>query len=456
MKQVLLTMMMAGVTLSYAAPLNKKKAYVHEEQKLAHEMAWQKQNTRMSAKGTATMRRIVATTYEANGVLIDTNAHIYSNGRGSVHSVMPESYYDNYSMVARDYGKAIQCDTSIGWYDNGSLLWDGTSVYAYDAANNTTKHLYMSPYFMLQHEGTYNSSNKLVTITTSDTFGGTALLAKTRMYILYDGNGRRVQDSTVTIATGIQTGRREYTYDANGNMVKYESYSLMGGSTLQLFYRGVYTYDTLGRVLTESDAYDFGNGLMNSSMDSFAYTGSHIHPVHHRTALWVDTLQVWDDYEILEYSLNTQGQPDSYIIYRHINQWDTIERDVYHYDSHGLMVKSNGYLYMGNGQYSSTPYDQNTLYYEEYDPASVPGVVHSIRQLVLAPNPANNNIGFEAQTGFTVLRIMNTMGQVVMKNEVIESGNQTINISELAAGNYMMTLYNPAENTMMQAKFVKQ
>ena len=229
-------MMMAGVTLSYAAPLNKKKAYVHEEQKLAHDMAWQKQNTRMSAKGTATMRRIVATTYEANGVLIDTNAHIYSNGRGSTHSVMPESYYDNYSMVARDYGKAIQCDTSIGWYDNGSLLWDGTSVYAYDAANNTTKHLYMSPYFMLQHEGTYNSSNKLVTITTSDTFGGTALLAKTRMYILYDGNGRRVQDSTVTIATGIQTGRREYTYDANGNMVKYESYSLMGGSTLQRIY----------------------------------------------------------------------------------------------------------------------------------------------------------------------------------------------------------------------------
>lgn len=449
-------MMMAGVTFSYAAPLNKKKAYVHEEHKLAHEMAWQKQNTRTAAKGTATMRRLVATTYAANGVLIDTNSHIYSNGRGSTHNVMPESYYDNYSMVARDYGKTILCDTSIGWYDNGSLLWDGTSVYAYDAANNTTKHLYISPYFMLQHEGAYNSSNKLVQITTSDTFGGTALVAKTRMYIMYDGNGRRVQDSTVTIATGVQTGRRVYTYDANGNMVKYESYSLMGGTSLQLFYQALYTYDTLGRVLTEKDAYDFGNGLTNNGLDSFAYTGNNLHPVHHRTASWVDTLQAWDDYEILEYSLNAQGQPDTYIIYRHINQWDTIERDVYQYDTHGLMVKTNGYLYVGNGQYSSTPYDQNTLYYEEYDPASVSGVMKNGRQFALVPNPAHNTISFDIQEGFTSMQVINAMGQVVMKEEGINTGNTTVDISELPTGNYLMTLYNPVDNTMMHAKFVKQ
>ncbi len=449
-------MMMAAATITYAAPLNKKKAYVHEEQKLAHEMAWQKQNARMAAKGTATMRRIVASTYEANGVLIDTNSHIYSGGRGSTHNTMPESYYDNYSMPAAE-AKAILCDTSIGWYDNGGLLWDGTSVYTYDAANNTTKHFYSSPYFVLQHEGMYNSSNKLIQLTTSDTFGGTALLAKSRMYIMYDGNGRRVQDSTVMIATGIQTGRRVYYYDTAGNMVKLESYSLRGTpASLQLFHRATYTYDSQDRVLTERSEYDPGNGLANNRYDSFAYTGNAMHPVHHRTATWDANLQAWDDYEILEYTLNAQQQPDTYIIYRHINQWDTIERDVYYYDTYGLMVKSNGYLYMGNGQYSSTPYDQNTLYYEEYDPASVSGVMKNARQFVLAPNPAHNTISFVVDNGYSSMQVANTMGQVVMKKEGIKSGNQTIDINELPAGNYVMTLHNPADNTMMHAKFIKQ
>lgn len=448
-------MLMAGVMLSHAAPLNKKKAYVHEEHKLAHEMAWQKQNARTAAKGTATMRRLVATTYAANGVLIDTNAHIYSGGRGSVHTVLAESYYDTYSMPGIPPEKTIFCDTSIGWYDNGALLWDGTSVYTYDAANNTTKHYYSSPYFMLQHEGAYNSSNKLVQVTTSDTFGGTALLAKTRMYIIYDGNGRRVQDSTVSIASGTQVGRRLYTYDANGNMVQYDSYSLMGGSILQLFFRATYTYDANGRVLTESTAYDFGNGLNNSAFDSFAYSGNAIHPVHHRTASWVDTLQAWDDYEILEYTLDAQGRPDTYIIYRHINQWDTIERDVYQYDTHGLLVKSNGYLYMGNGQYSSTPYDQSTLYYEDYDPASVANISDG-KQFVLAPNPAHNNINFGVEQGFMSMQVTNTMGQVVMREEGIYSGSKTIDISELPAGSYVMTLHNPADNRVVHAKFVKQ
>ncbi|HEY9177592.1 MAG TPA: T9SS type A sorting domain-containing protein [Flavipsychrobacter sp.] len=455
MKQVLLTMMMAGVTLSHAAPLNKKKAYVHEEHKLAHEIAWQKQNARMAAKGTATMRRLVATTYTANGVLIDTNAHIYSGGRGSTHTVFPESYYDRYSMTGTE-PKAILCDTSIGWSDNGGLLWDGTSVYTYDAANNTTKHYYSSPYFMLQHEGVYNSSNKLVQVTTSDTFGGTALLAKTRMYIIYDGNGRRIQDSTVMIATGTQTGRRVYYYDTAGNMEKFESYSLQGGSTLQLFYRTIYRYDNLGRVLTESNAYDPGNGLTNNRYDSFAYIGNAMHPVHHRTATWDANLQAWDDYEILEYTLNAQQEPDTYIIYRHINQWDTIERDVYYYDTHGLIVKSNGFLYMGNGQYSSIPYDQNVLYYEEYDPATVTAIGAGSRQFVIAPNPAHSSISFKVAPGFTSMQVMNTMGQIVVREEGLYSGSKTIDLSELPAGNYVITLHNPVDNAMVHAKFVKQ
>lgn len=457
MKQLLLAMMMGCVVSGYGAPLNRKKANTQPEQAYVHELAWQKQNTRMAAKGTASMKRVIASTYFANGVLIDTNVHRYSHGRGSTHNTRVESYYDNYSMVGIGEQKNIQCDTSAGWYDYGNgLLWDGTSVYSYDAANNVTRHYYSSPYIMLQYEGVYNSNNMLTQVTISDTFGGTALMPKSRMYMIYDGNGRRVQDSTVNIANGNQTGKRVYTYDANGNMIKHESYTLMGGSTLQLFFQALYTYDNQDRVLTETTAYDFGNGLNNNSFDSFAYTGNAVHPIHHRTAVWVDTSGIWDDYEILDYTLNAQEQPDGYILYRHINQWDTIERDVYHYDANGLMTGTSGYLYAGNGQFNTTPYDRNTLYYEDYDPNSVTNIAATGRTFVLSPNPSSGQVHFEVAKGFNNMTVINSTGQIVITNENLTAGHNAIDISSLPAGNYIMLLHNLSENTVSNAKFVKQ
>lgn len=54
------------------------------------------------------------------------------------------------------------------------------------------------------------------------------------------------------------------------------------------------------------------------------------------------------------------------------------------------------------------------------------------------------------------MTVINTMGQIVIKEEGITEGNKAIDISSLQAGNYIMLLHNPTENAVANAKFVKQ
>lgn len=78
------------------------------------------------------------------------------------------------------------------------------------------------------------------------------------------------------------------------------------------------------------------------------------------------------------------------------------------------------------------------------------------RTFVLSPNPSSGLVHFEVAKGFKNMTVINTMGQIVIKEEGITEGNKAIDISSLQAGNYIMLLHNLSENTVSNAKFVKQ
>lgn len=455
MKQTLLFMLLLTGLSSYAAPLNRKNnnSMILQTESMRLPVL-QQQIARAAHKPTAVQRRLIASNYLANGAEVDSNRYYYSNGRGSSHST-PGTYFISYGLTSYRQEQYIQCDSAINWHNNGGGLdYSGTTTYAYNAQNKVTMIDSRSPYFAIQYAGTYNSSGKLSVITILDTFGGTAMIPKSNMHVVYDGQGKRVLDSTVNISTGVQTGKRTYTYDSNDNLQEFSSYRFVSGAW-QLSFRDVFTYDSQDRVITETSEGDYGNGFMMQQKDSFAYTGTAVQPVYHLTSIWDDNNSIWDPYEALVYTLNTQSLPDTYIMYRHITtQWDTIERDVYTYDTHGLMVRSNGYLYTGNGQFNTTPYDQTNLYYEEYYPAGVHEMATEKRAISIYPNPATGRIELQLPET-SEITITGINGQTLHREQGIPAGNKQINIENLPAGNYIVNIIDK-EGAKQYGQFVKQ
>ena len=455
MKQVLLFMLLFGGVSSYGEPLNRKNSNSRILQTEAMRLpVMQQQLTRAAHKPTGVMHRLIASAYTANGAKVDSNRYYYSNGRGSFHST-PESYYNGYGLTSYRQEQFIQSDSSVNWHDYGSGFYkDGKTSYTYNAQNKVTGVDMKSQYFSIQYTGTYNGSGNLSVITILDTFGGTGMIPKTNMYVQYDGQGKRILDSSVSISTGIQLGKRTYLYDVNDNLQEFSSYRFVSG-VWQLSFRDIFTYDSQDRVVTEISEGDYGSGFMKQQKDSFAYAGTAVQPVFHSTDIWDDNNGIWDPYEILTYTLNTQSLPDTYIIYRHVTtQWDTIERDVYTYGTHGLMVRSNGYLYAGNGQFDTTPYDQSNLYFEEYYPAGINDITGVKNGIIIYPNPASGHIDLQlAETSVITITGMN--GQSLYYEEDVPAGNKQINIENLPAGNYILNTIDK-EGAKQYGQFVKQ
>lgn len=438
-----------------AAPNGKKANTLHE---VMYRGVLQKQNTRNSSlKATGTQRRLIANSYVANGVLTDTNHYYYSAGRGSSHSDV-SSYYDEFYITAIEPVHNILCDSSTNSHlYSGTWYKTGTRSYIYDANNRIINMLSQSYSNLASYKPHYNSSNLLDTIVMADTTATVpAVNAKTRMYIVYDVNGKRLKDQTNKINGDLYT-KREYTYDAHGNRVRFDSYEY-DGTGWSLTYRNQNLYDANDRLIITTSEIDFGmgNGLEMSNKDSFAYNGTNKQPYYHKDFNWDNVNGLWAGNEIIVSQYNAANLLDTYYIIRYTTQWDTIERDVYTYDANNLMLRSNGYLYTGNGTFSTTPYDQSTMYYEDCFPAGISNTLTNNTTLTIFPNPAGNIININTDyDGKYNVHILNTAGQRVYTQNNIQGQQQTINIAAFATGTYILQAISNTGATIAQKQFIK-
>lgn len=417
-------------------------------------MEMQVTKARAENKGTAVMKRMIANSYYANGEIVDSNRYYFSEGRGTTNG-SPRTYYSYYNISSHDQTKDILSDSAFNWHDyTGSLSWNNTDRYTYDAQNKVTSAEVSSPYFAWKYEAVYGNTGMLEQVNGLDTFGGTPLILKSTMYIEYDGQGKRIKDSTLSIASNTITGRRFYTYDASGNLIDFSAYRLNTG-VWEMTIRNTFTYDSQNRLVTEAREGDYGMGFMKQSKDSFAYTGNNVEPTFYGTFIWDDNNAVWAPYERIVYTFGTSGFHDAYTIYRYQSDWDTIEHDVYVYDVNNLLVRSNGYRYMGNGQFSTTPYDQSTLYYEDYFPASVLNATEKKIDVQLFPNPVTDVLSIIADEVVRSIKIVSMNGAVVMQKDYNDK-QVSLNISHLAPGNYVAVLTGADGGVLGHDKFVKQ
>ncbi|MBS1773759.1 MAG: T9SS type A sorting domain-containing protein [Bacteroidetes bacterium] len=454
MKRLLpLCLMIASGVNTIAAPLTKSATSLHISM---YNVILQKQaQTTAHNKTTGTLKRLVANSYTNNGVLTDTNHYYYSAGRGSTHTDVT-SYYDEFYITAINPVHNILCDSSTNSHlYSGQWYQTASRAYTYDANNNILQLISHSYSTYSLHTPTYNANNKFETISMADS-AAVPKVPTARMHIFYDGQNRRIMDSSYYVKTNKPYAKRVFTYDANGNQLQFNSYEYSTG-TWQLTYRNTNTYDGSNRLITSVAELDFGQGmgLEFINKDSFAYTGAAMNPYYHIDYSWDATNTVWEPNEILLNHYNTASLLDTYYIVRYTTQWDTIERDVHTYDSNNLLIYSNGYNYLGNGSFSTTPYDQTVQYYEDYFPASV-NTTTTLAGIVIYPNPAKEQLNISIQNNNPYnISIVNMAGQLQYTISGCTENTQRINTSGLARGSYIIQITDNAGKPLAQKQFIK-
>lgn len=434
-----------------AAPLGNKKPENATHREILKGI-FQKQSN-LAFKTTALQKRLIASSYTSNGQIQDSNHYYYTYGKGSTHTDL-ESYYDNfYALGINTTTKNIMSDTNSSWrYYNGSLNKTHDDVYTYDANNRVINHIYLATAYNLQHSIVYNSTGTIAQVTSSDSFVNNTFIPEATMYMTYDAQNKRMADSTFDLIKNKSEFKRTYTYNAAGNIASFTSYRFQNNNWEQT-YETIYSYDTSDRLVLSHIRYTLGSTLYQTK-DSFAYMGANTQPYYEVEINWDNGLAQWVPYDAYTYQYNTAGLVDTYYIHQYTTQWDTVERDIMIHDTNGLLQRVNGYLYNGNGNFAAIPYDQTTMYYQEYDPLTIPKQ-NNKPLLTLYPNPANNLLFVQTSILNGNINITNIKGQTIHSEQLIDQ-RQTVNTQQLPAGNYILTIFNKDKTQTTYQQFIKQ
>jgi len=406
-------------------------------------------------KTTGTSKRLIATAYRFNGKITDTNHYYYSGGRGSVLSD-PGSYTDSYYPTSYSDMRTIYSDSSINWGSNGGPLAMQTyRAYVYGKVKPVQMD-YVFGNSYIHYDMTYVNDTIRETVTESDTTGGGTLNANFTTYLIYDANGLHNHDSLVSISTQKEIAKTEYTQDANGNLLTYNNFSLLGTNWIPTYHMG-YTYDANNRVTSVITQTYSSSGLVNDYKDTFIYNGSNVHYAQMYYYTWDNMNMTWNPYYNYVNTYNANGFIDTNIFMSYSTQWDTMYKAVYVYDNAGLLCQNlYSYPYLGNGTFRTTASDTQTYYYEEYFPTEIKTASLPNIGINLYPNPCTNAITVEVPSlSAGNITITNAAGQLLYSAVCNSFSKQTIDIHQLPKGNYILTVQDDKKQHIYQRQFVK-
>jgi len=395
-------------------------------------------------KTTVLPLRLTGYGYTNMGQEEDSVKYIYSGGRGSI---LPDrNYYSDTYFPGDD--QYIQSDTSYQWIIVGANLeLYLTKAYQYDNNNRVKSFFYAKSGLYLKYDLTY--TNELVTqVDISDTVNGT-FKPETRELRIFNTQNRLILDSSYSIATNNPVQSTHYTYDAGGNLIQKENWLDIAGWRMASRKSNTYTGNLLQTSVTEADQ---GNGLNNNSKDSFAYSGNNL--VFEALYDWDPITNNWRPAELQTYHYSTANLVDT--LYQQQwggVKWDTLEKDVFVYDSNNLLMRNFSYAFT-NGSFATTPYDNQNYYYESYFPAAIKGVTR--KDLSTYPNPADKQLYLSIPIATPVnVYVYNSVGELILKQEKIANIKQ-LDVAILPPGDYLLIINEMQGNISYQTKFIKQ
>jgi hypothetical protein len=358
----------------------------------------------------------------------------------------------------------MQCDSSLSWYRNGSILSQTRDrIYTYDANNKATKmrDIFTYPSYASDviYDMTYASNGNKATIIQSDTFGGSAMIPKMKHYMMYDAQNRLVLDSNESMIISQPLLRTVYNYDANGNLITTKVFNYIVGNWEQSSLDSN-VYDNSNRLVRSEYFYynlGGGGGVYYGYADSMSYTGTNTQASTQINYDYNTTLDEWEPTDMSTFEYNTQNKVDTYYMYEFNGvDWDTLERDVYYYNANNHIDHSHGYEYMGNGVYATTPYDRQQMYYEEYYPVSVTQVTGKKNEVVVYPNPIRDQMNIRTGIPSGTVTIHNMLGQAVFTKQFATLNGSSIDMAVYPAGQYILHISSDAGEPLHTTQFIKR
>jgi hypothetical protein len=401
--------------------------------------------TTAASKTTALKKRLIASAYSQNGILVDTNRYYYSGYRGSTHPNL-YSYVDLYVPQANRnfFGgnltdqQFIKSDSSINWRTDsqGDLIMTRKKTYAYNTGNKVVSSLdSLEAWYYIRNDLTYDAMGRLTSYIAYDTFGGTQFIPKYTVFIKYDLAGRRVQDSAFGLQFPLPYFKTDYAYDNNGNMLLQFNWNMLNG-LWEPGSQAVFAYDASNRLVSYLSQYYYLGDLYDSYKDSFNYTGNNVQFTNN-IDYYPDGAGGWLPISLEKDIINSMGVVDTYYLYEAtMTGWDTIERDYVVYDADGLAQYGHGFEYLGNGVYNTNPYDMQKWYWEEYDDPT--GVVNMQKngEIVLYPNPVNERLTIRRSNADKAsVTIFNMQGMLVY-SKTLEGRENVLDLSGMVPGSY--------------------
>lgn len=320
-------------------------------------------------------------------------------------------------------------------------------IYLYDTAGRTIRMTTVTNTVM-HYDMTYDTANRLETMTWSSSLGGSPVIPRSKHYYQYDAQGKLVKDSTFELVLNKPLQAIWYMYDMAGNKILESGYAANAGVWTE-FYRHEFLYDNQNRLLrvirygTPS-----GSAMISTSLDTFGYTGTISQEfTYMETNTRNPSNTQWLRMSRSVRTLNSQNRIDQYDTHEWNGvDWDTLDRAVCVYYNDGSLQYIKGYPYLGGGVFDNNVYSIHTYYYENYLPLDTRTLKNDNNILLVYPNPAQDEIAVDITGHATTYALFTTDGKMMEQGMI--PGNRVVSVKRLSPGSYVLTICRKGSNAV--------
>jgi len=444
---------------------------------------------------------ILDTAFEAAGKS-DTGKFVYSGQRGSVFDYQMMIYKSGSILFTSPMGYNngipgtyfigltpllhldIMPDSVSGWnflypvYGTDTLGYGNKSDYHYSGNNlsivgNQSSPVTSGPISRTNYY--YDGTPRLISIlnfsynTTSSSWDSSNM----NMYFYNTSNQIIMDSSSHNYGLGVwgETSKDLFAYDGSGNMIFYKNFVDSSLHWRPNFIR-ILTYNTDNTLKTDSisDYVSINGTFVPSTIDSYFYSpGISYFTSCSRSDLSMDTIVIRST---ANKHVNVSGLPDT-VYYRYYLRATGMplslalaKKTYFTYDTYKNPTVASAYNYnitdssTGAGWYNASPDRTFFYHYETYTVNEVKNIIAPAERILIYPNPAADAVTISrpdaVKGSYTFITLININGQII-RTESLPWMNETetVSLSGLAAGMYMLSVKDKDGNTLSTQKIEK-